>query len=241
LSIEQYKIVVSDIIIDVTHKRIKNLHLSVHPPLGSVRISAPRRMKLESIRSFAVSKVEWIKKHQKRIQNHRREIPQEYLNPENHLYLGKCYLLNVTEQNSHPKVILNHDTIELFTRKNSTKLQRQAILESWYRKQLIELAPQFIDKWEKKMNVCVNEVRIKKMKTKWGTCNTKAKRIWLNLELAKKPVHCIEYLIVHEMVHLLERRHNERFKAYMDMFIPQWKQYRKVLNNISTNYEKSEY
>lgn len=225
-----------DICLNVIHKDIKNVHLSVHPPQGRVTISAPLSMDLETIRLFSISKLGWIRKQQTRLRNQKRETPREYVNRESHYYLGQRYLMKVEEQNSIPKVVLKHSTIELYVRPHSSVKQREDLLQAWYRQQLREVVPQYIAKQEKKLNVKVAEIGIRAMKTKWGTCNTKAKRIWLNTELAKKPLENIEYILTHEMVHLLERNHNEKFIAYMDKFTPKWKHLREDLNRSALGH-----
>jgi hypothetical protein len=198
-------------------------------------------MDTDTIRVFAVSKLGWIKKQQAKLREQEREAPREYLNRESHYYLGKRYLLKVIEHKSYPKVILKHDTIELYVRENTNRRKNKTVLENWYRKRLKEIVPEYIEKWNKLMKVKVEEFAIKRMKTRWGTCNEKAKRIWLNLELAKKPLHCIEYIIVHEMVHFLERKHNEVFIAYMDKFLPKWRFYKEELNRTPLRHENWSY
>ncbi|MCL5261321.1 MAG: M48 family metallopeptidase [Gammaproteobacteria bacterium] len=224
----------NDIRCDVIHKNIKNIHLRVHKPCGNVRISAPFWVNLETIRRFIISKLGWIRKQQTKLRNQKRETALEYQTHESHHYLGQRYLLQVIEHNAIPKVILKHDSIELYVRKGTSKERRKEVLQNWYRQQLRDLLPQYIEKLEKKIKVKVAELRIKTMKTRWGTCNTRAKRIWINTELAKKPIESLEYVLIHEMVHLLERKHNERFIAYMDEFLPQWRHLRKELNKCST-------
>ena len=226
------QIELGNIKIDVELKNIKNIHLSVYPPNGKVKISAPERMDLDTIRVFTISKLKWIKKQQEAFRNQERETPREYLTKESHYFKGKRYLLKVIEHNAKPKVILKHSAIELYIRPNATIEKRKQILDEWYRAELKKIVPKMIEKWEKKIGVKSNEFGIKKMKTKWGTCNTKAKRIWLNLEIAKKPFECLEYIIVHELVHLLERRHNEKFVKYMNEFMPKWRFYREELNRL---------
>jgi len=230
-----------NICINVIHKDIKNVHLSVHPPQGRVTISAPLRMDLETIRLFCISKLGWIRKQQVKLKNQKRETAREYITRESHYYLGQRYLLKVVEQNSAPKVVLKNGTIELYIRKGTSVTRRKEILQSWYRQQLRMLIPQYIAKLEKKMNVKVAEIGIRIMKTKWGTCNPKAKRIWLNTELAKKPIESIEYILIHEMVHLLERKHNETFIAYMDKFSPKWKHLREELNRSALGHVEWKY
>ena len=230
-----------DICIDVIHKNIKNIHLSVHPPHGRVTISAPLRMDLETVRLFSISKLGWIRKQQKKLMNQKREAPREYVTRESHYYLGQRYLLKVVEQDAAPKVVLKHGTIELYIRKGASITRREEILQGWYRQQLRELMPQYIAKLEKKMHVEVAEICIRKMKTKWGTCNPKVNRIWLNTELAKKPIESIEYVLIHEMVHLLERNHNEKFIAYMDKFLPKWRHLREELNRSALGHVEWSY
>jgi predicted metal-dependent hydrolase len=235
------QIELGNIKIDVELKNIKNIHLSVYPPNGKVKISAPARMDLDTIRVFTISKLKWIKKQQEAFKNQERETPREYLTKESHHFKGKRYLLKVIEHNAKPKVILKHSVIELYIRPNSTIEKRKQILDEWYRAELKKIVPKMIEKWEKKMGVKSNEFGIKKMRTRWGTCNTEVKRIWLNLELAKKPVECLEYIIVHELAHLLERSHNEKFVKYMNEFMPKWRFYRDELNRLPFSHTDWKY
>jgi len=221
-----------NIVVDVEHKDIKNIHLSVYPPNGKVRISAPLRMELDTIRVFAISKLQWIKKQQENIQKQERETPREYLTRESHYFLGKRYLLKVILHNASPEVVVKHKEIELYIRPDISTEKRKEILDEWYRRELKKLLPDIISKWEQTIGVRCNEFGVKKMRTKWGTCNIEAKRIWINLELAKKPVECIEYIVVHELVHLIERKHNERFISLMNEFMPKWKFFRDELNRL---------
>lgn len=232
------RINLGDIVVDVELKDIKNVHLSVYPPKGRVRIAAPRRMSLDTIRIYAISKLGWIKQQQKKFRDQPREAPREYLNRESHYYMGVRYMLKVKEHDAAPAVKIRNKTIELYIRPGTNTEKRHEILEEWYRTQLKDQAPSIIAKWEKRMMVKVDEFGIKKMKTKWGTCNREAKRIWLNLELAKKPSICLEYIIVHEMVHLLERNHNDRFIAYMDRFMPEWREVKKELNRLPVSHRE---
>ncbi len=230
-----------EISVDVDLKDIKNLHLSVYPPNGRVHISAPNHMDIDTIRMYAISKLAWIKKQQKRFREQAREIPREFINKESHFYLGKRYLMKVVEHNMPPVVSIKHNIIELRIKPNADTEKRQYILEQWYRNQLRMLVPPIIRKWERTMKLSLNEFAIKKMRTKWGTCNSRAKRIWLNLELIKKPVDCIEYIIVHEMIHLIERKHNERFVILMDKYLPEWKQLRMELNRFPISHTDWKY
>lgn len=235
------QIQLSNLPIDVIQKDIKHVHLSVYPPTGRVRISAPLRMDLETIRVFALSKLSWIKKQQQKLLSQERETPREFLTQESHYYLGKRYLMKVIEHNAAPKVILKHSAIELYVRPDTRREKKRVVLDEWYRQKLKEIVPEYIAYWKQKMRLEEVEYAIKQMKTKWGACNREAKRIWLNLELAKKPKGCIEYIIVHEMVHLLERHHNERFIAYMDNHLPRWRLYKEELNKGPLRHENWSY
>ena len=227
--------------VDVTQKNIKNIHLSVHPPKGRVTISAPKRMDLETIRVYAVSKLGWIKKQQEKIAKQKREPIREFVNRESHYFKGERYLLKVIESNFPAKVELKHSILELHVRPNSPTIKRRQVLDEWYRQQLKVEIPKFISGWEKKLNVQVNEFGVKKMKTRWGSCNIKKKRIWLNLELAKKPIECLEYVVVHEMVHLLEKNHNVLFVSFMDKHFPNWKHSKDLLNRLPVSHVDWEY
>ena len=234
MNMEQFKL--GDITVDVVQKDIKNIHLSVYPPVGKVRIAAPLRMDMKTIRVYTISKLGWIKKQQSKLQGQKREAPREFLSKESHYYLGKRYLLKVIVQDSVSRVVLKHSTIELYIRPGTSVEKRKLILDEWYRDQLKSKITSMISKWEKKMQVHVEEFGVKKMKTKWGTCSQQASRIWLNLELAKKPVVCLEYIVVHEMVHLLERSHNQRFVVLMDKFMPQWRVHKDELNRLPVSH-----
>jgi predicted metal-dependent hydrolase len=225
-----------EITAEVVQKDIKNIHLSVYPPNGRVKIAAPLRMDVETIRIFAISKLGWIKRQQTKLRNQEREAPREYISRESHYYLGVRYLLKVVERDSKPSVAIMHDNLILQVKPDTNAEQRQILLQEWYRAQLKALVPHYIAKWEKIMGVQVSEFGIKKMKTKWGTCNIEAKRVWINLELAKKPLECLEYIVVHEMVHLLERSHNARFIAYMNQFLPQWRSLKEALNRLPVGH-----
>jgi predicted metal-dependent hydrolase len=226
-----------DMEVDVAFKNIKNVHLSVHPPTGRVRISAPSRMSLETIRAFAISKLGWIKQQQKKLQEQDRESPREYINRESHYVWGKRYLLKVSERNKAPSVELKHSQMLLWIRPGTNGIRRHAILEKWYRDQLKKAVPPLVAKWEPLLGVKVKRFFIQRMKTKWGSCNPGAGHIRLNTELAKKPPECLEYIVVHEMAHLLEPTHNARFRAMMDRLMPKWKFYLDQLNRLPVSHE----
>jgi predicted metal-dependent hydrolase len=236
------QITISNITIDVFRKEIKNIHLAVYPPTGRVRIAAPISVNADTLRLFAISKLGWIKRNQRKFEGQERQSPREYKNRESHYFQGRRYLMNVIEVNATPKVVLRSKTyIDLFVRPKTSSEKCHEIMNEWYRQQLKQLIPGIIEKWEGIMDVKVNEWHIKQMKTKWGTCNIPKKRIWLNLELAKKPLHCLEYIIVHEMVHLLERHHNDRFLYHISKYLPNWKQLKAELNKLPVSHADWEY
>lgn len=218
--------------VEVVQKDIKNIHLSVYPPNGRVKVAAPRQMSQDVIRAYLISKLSWIRKQQTKFRNQEREAPRDYVSRESHYYLGKRYLLKVIKHAGPARIVLKHQIIEMYVRPSTAKAKRKELLQEWYRNQLRQLVPPLIEKWERRMKVKVKEFGIRRMRTKWGTCNAQAKRIWVNLELAKKPVECLEYIVVHEMVHLMERRHNERFMAYLNHYMPGWKRIREELNRL---------
>ncbi|MBT4922483.1 MAG: M48 family metallopeptidase [Rickettsiales bacterium] len=227
--------------IDVTQKDIKNIHLSVYPPNGKVRVSAPLTMPIDIIRVFLISKLGWIKKQQQKLIGQDREAPREYLNRESHYFNGERYLLKVLEHNKPPKITLNHKTISLFIRPETSEEKRKKIFDEWYRCQLKSKVPALIEKYEKIMGVKVLNFGVRKMKTKWGSCNPVNKKIWLNLELAKKPPECLEYIVVHELTHLLEPTHNENFVSLIGKFMPNWKVYKDELNRLPVRHENWSY
>lgn len=219
-----------DISVDVILKDIKNVHLSVHPPTGRVRISAPARMSIDTIRVFAISKLPWIRQQQRKLTEQERETQREYLDRESHYLWGKRYLLKVVEEDAAPSVEVKHNRLVLRVRPGSSEPKKRAIVEEWYREQLKKTVPPLIAKWEPRLGVKVGGVFVQRMKTKWGSCNTSRQTIRLNSDLTKKPRACLDYIVVHEMLHLLERRHNERFTVLMDKYLPQWKLRRDELN-----------
>ena len=231
------KIQLGVIAVDVVKKDIKNIHLSVYPPTGSVRISAPLWMDLNSIRVFAISKLAWIKQQQKKVCDQEREAPREYLDRESHYVWGRRYLLKVVERDAAPSVELKHNRLVLQTRPGRSEEKKQAVLEEWYRSQVRGAIPALIKKWEPLMKVKVERLYVQKMKTKWGSCSPGSKGIRLNTDLAKKPPECLEYIVIHEMAHLLEPTHNSRFIALMDHFIPQWRSRRELLNRLPVRHE----
>ena len=229
-------ITIENIHIEVTQKNIKNIHLKICPPRGDVKISAPKRMPLEAIHTFALSKLDWIEKQRRKFQNFKVIEAKKFVDNETHYFQGEPYFLRVIEADAKPKVHLEDGEMILYIRPNTPTEKRKTIIDNWYRQEIKKEIIQIVDKWEKIIGVKINEFGVKLMRTKWGTCNITAKRIWLNLELIKKPLKCLEYVIVHELVHLLERYHNARFYGFMDKFMPDWKIYDSELNKSSLEY-----
>lgn len=225
------RLTISDIEIEVNKKKIKNMHLSVLPPDGKVRISAPVSAKDETIRLFAITKIGWIKKQMAKFENQQRQTEREYVSGESHYVWGRRYRMEI-RHNHINNVEIKGNKLILTVREASMTQQRENVMTEWYRKQLKEKLPVFIKKWEEVIGVQSESVRVKNMLTKWGTCNTKAKRIWINLQLAKKPIECLEYVVVHELVHLLEKTHNSVFIDYMDKYLPDWRVTKDLLNNF---------
>ncbi len=204
-------------------KAIKNIHLSVYPPDGNVRVAAPERMDLDTIRLYVISKLGWIKQQQRKFQAQKRETPREYLDIESHYVWGKRYLLKIVEAEQAPSVELKHDQLILTVRPGSDLRKREEVVSAWYRDEIRRVAPPLIEKWEDKLGVKANKIIVQWMKTKWGSCNPLSKNIHLNTELAKKPEICLEYIIIHELIHLIEPNHNTYFISLMDKYLPNWK------------------
>jgi len=229
------QIMLGDIQVQVVFKKIKNIHLKIYPPSGDVRITAPSRMSLQRVRVFANSKLDWIQKHRQRIQDQPRESPRQYLDQESHFVWGKSYLLKVVESSLPQTVKLQDGQMILQVRPGADMQKRRAIVETWYRQQLKEAVPKLIAKWEPLMKVKVKRFYVRRMTSKWGSCTPSRGSIRLNTDLAKKPPACLDYVVMHEMVHLLEASHNKRFYALMSHFMPDWKTYRDQLNQFSRN------
>lgn len=237
-SLTEAKIEVGGISVKIIRKDIKNLHLGVHPPEGHVRVAVPHHVTDERVRLAVIDKLAWIKRQQAEFLQQPRQSPREMIAGETHYLWGRQYRLEVIEQaGKHRVEIAGGDKLRLFVRPGTDVVARQLVMIEWYRQQLKDRIPTQIESWQKKIGVTADSWGIKKMKTKWGSCNIEAKRIWLNLELAKKPPECLEYILVHERVHLLERRHNERFKSYMDQFMPKWQLHRETLNTSPLAHE----
>jgi hypothetical protein len=237
-----HQITVHGLDVEVVRKNIKHLHLAVYPPNGRVRVAAPLRINDEAVRLAVISKLAWIKRQQARFEGQERQSAREYVSGESHYFQGRRYRLNVIYQDGPPQVSIRNNTrLDLIVRPGSDTWQHERVLLTWYRQQLKILIPPLIAKWEPILGVHVAEWGVKQMQTRWGTCNIQARRIWLNLELIKKPELCLEYVVVHELVHLLERKHNDRFAALMDQAMPQWRLHREELNHVPLVHEDWEY
>lgn len=226
----------------VLRKKIKNIHLNVLPPNGAVRVSAPLNMNDDAIHTFLATRLSWIKKQQAKFKGQERQTIRKFVSGESHYFLGKRYLLEVEYIDGKPKKpkveIVNKKKIVLKVNPGSDSKKREQVLQNWYRKKLREILTPMIKSWQKKIVVEVNFWGIRQMKTKWGSCNEKTKRIWFNLELIKKPEYCIEYVVVHELLHLLERTHNDRFVQLLDKHLPKWRNTKDELNRLILAYEE---
>ena len=239
MTTKRHYIEVRNIQVEVVRKAIKNLHLAVYPPEGRVRVAVPLHVTDENVRLAVITKLGWIKKQQTNFKDQPRQSQREMVSGESHYFMGRRYLLDVVQRHGrHDIAIENNTRMTLYVQPGTSERNKEKVLLEWYRRQLKILIPDLVAKWEPVIGVQVRQWSIKKMKTRWGACNIAAKRIWLNLELAKKPPECLAYILVHEMVHLLERHHNDRFKMLMDQFMPQWRLYREALNQTPLAHEE---
>lgn len=228
--------------IEIVRKDIKNLHVGVYPPSGRVRVAAPLRIDDEAVRLAVISRLAWIRRQRDYFNHQERQSQREFITGESHYFQGRRYRLSVIEHDGPVFVKLaNNRIVQLFVASGTGEYKREEVFQRWYRQSLQTQIPQLLSKWQSKVGVTLNEVRIKRMKTRWGSCNAKAGRIWLNLELAKKSPVCLEYILVHEMIHLLERHHNERFCLLMDRIMPNWRLFREELNRAPLAHERWKY
>lgn len=221
-----------EISIKVIRKDIKNVHLSVHPPAGRVTLSAPRAVRLEVVRAYAISKLAWIRDQQKNLAKQARETPRLFINRESHSLWGRRHLMRVVHRNVKPFVALDHKQITLTVRPGSDAIKRAEVVHEWHKALLHAAVPPLIQKWERKLGVGVRGYFLQRMKTKWGSCNHRAQYIRLNTELIKKPKDLLEYVIVHEMAHLIEHTHSDRFIGILDEHYPTWREARAELNEL---------
>lgn len=226
-----------EIVISVTRKEIKNVHLSVHPPAGRVTLVAPTATRLEVARAYAISKLGWIRDQQAKLSGQARETPRRYVERESHSLWGRRYLLSVVEREAKPSVSLGHRRITLTVRPGSLASRKSAVVHEWHKALLHAEVPALIRKWEGKLEVSVTAYHLQRMKTKWGGCNHRRGSIRLNTELVKKPRDLLEYVIVHEMMHLIVPRHDERFVTLMDHHYPTWRDARAELNELPLGAE----
>ncbi|TXH72900.1 MAG: M48 family peptidase [Thiothrix sp.] len=228
---------ISNIPIQVIRKPIKNLHLAVYPPNGQVRISAPLRITDDSIRLLVINRLQWIKKQQAKFTEQPRQTEREWVSGESHYLWGQRYRLDVTYQDGKPSLQFKGDYLYITLPQNTSATAREHLITQYYRQALKQRIPELLAKWQPKLEVAVNAWGIRRMKTKWGSCNINDKRIWLNLELAKKSPECLEFVVVHELVHLLERHHNQRFYALMDQYLATWRIAKDKLNKEHLAHE----
>jgi predicted metal-dependent hydrolase len=227
-----------DIVITVERKNVKNVHLSVHPPAGRVTLVAPARTRLEVARAYAISKLGWIRAQREKLLGQARETTRQYVNRESHYLWGRRYLLSIVEKDVKPFVRLDHRKITLTVRPGSGRAKRDEVMQEWHRSLLHGLLPPLIRKWEAKLSVKVSGYFLQRMKTKWGSCNPQSGNIRLNTELVKKPKDLLEYIVVHEMLHLREPTHSQRFVSHLDRHFPTWREARAELNELPLGAER---
>ena len=231
-------ITIADIPVEIVRKDIKNLHLGVYPPNGNVRVAVPKHITDDNVRLAVVSRLSWIKKQQEEFKKQPRQTEREYISGESHYFQGRRYVLEVLEKHGkHSLSLKNNAKMLLQVSPNTTVENKALVLNNWYRDQLKNTIPQLLDKWEPIIGKQVSSWGVKKMKTKWGSCNIADKRIWINLELSKKSPECLEYILVHELVHLHERHHNDNFRKLMDKFLPHWRKSRDTLKSEPLAHE----
>lgn len=233
------QIEISGITIDIQKKNIKNMHLAVLPPDGKVRVSAPMHLSDESIAMFVRTKLGWIKKQQEKFALQLRQSEREFISGETLYVFGKQYFLRVMYSYKGNSLVLNGNEAVLTVRKESTARQREAFVNEWYRDLLKEKISIYLPKWEQITGLYCDSWQTKYMTTRWGTCNTNTRKIWFNLQLAKKPIECLEYVILHELAHLKVKNHGKDFIAILDMYMPYWRETKKLLNDFKLDYMES--
>jgi predicted metal-dependent hydrolase len=227
-----------DIAVHVTLKNIRNVHLGVYPPAGRVRMAAPARMRLDAIRALAISKLPWIRRQQKSFHDQEREAPRDYVKGESHYLWGRRYLLAVEERDAPPEIQVRHGRLVFRVRPGTDASRRADLMAEWYRRELKVAAGRLLQRWQPIVGVVPNQFFVQKMRTKWGSCNALARNIRLNTELAKKPRECLEYIVVHELIHLHEPTHNARFARLMESLMPMWRERRRALNRLPLSHER---
>ena len=229
---------VGEIAIAVTRKNIKNVHLTVHPPDGRVTMSAPANTRLEVARAYAISRLDWIRKRQEEYRKQARETERDFVDRESHYLWGRRHLLTVVERDTKPGVSIDHKRITLSLRPGTDRAKRAEVMHEWHKSLLHEFIPPLIDKWEKRLGVKVNGYYLQRMKTRWGSCNSTAGNVRFNTELVKKPKDLIEYVVVHELIHLIEPTHTERFISLLTKHYPSWREARAELNELPLGAEE---
>jgi predicted metal-dependent hydrolase len=224
--------------VDIVYKDIKNLHIGVYPPVGRVRVAAPRRLDEEQIRLAVIQRMPWIKRQREQLRAAERQSEREMVTGESHFVWGRRYRLKVIERPGRAHIEVDGDRLLLYVPAATDAEQRRALLDRWYRAQLRATIPGLIAKWEPILKISVPRWSVRRMKTKWGSCNRESGHIWFNVELAKKHPDSLEYIVVHEMTHLLERNHGERFTNLMDKFMHDWRSRRDLLNNAPLASER---
>lgn len=237
----QKTIRLGEVAIRVTRKAIKNVHLSVHPPTGRVTISAPTRLSYDVIRAFAITRLGWIRDQQRKLRAQERETRRDFVERESHYFWGRRYLLHVVEVDAAPGVEVRGSRLTLRVRPGTPKARRRELFEEWYRLQLRERVVPLADKWEKRLGVKIAGIHVQRMRTKWGSCNAARRTIRLNTDMARKPRECLEYILVHELLHFRNRRHDERFVELMDTHLPNWRHVRQLLNSMPLAHEDWDY
>ena len=235
------QIVVSNISVEVIRKNIKNMHLAVLPPDGRVRVSAPTQLTDEAITMFVRTKLGWIKKQQEKFQQQPRQSERQYVSGETLYVWGKQYFLQVEYSYKGNALTLSGDKAILTVRKESSPKQRGSFVNEWYRSLLKQEVAKYLPKWEKTTGLYCSSWQSKYMTTKWGTCNPTSKKIWLNVQLAKKPIECLEYVILHELAHLKVHNHGPEFTAILDQYMPYWRDHRRRLNDSTLDYLPSQH
>jgi len=239
---ERRRIEIRGLQVEIIRKDIKNLHLGVYPPNGRVRVAVPTRLNDEAVRLAVISRLAWVRQQQAKFEKQERQSEREMVSGETHYIQGRRYLLDVRKDSDGPKVWpRTMHRLELRVGDEMGRRRREEVLNRWYRDLLREQVGDLVMKWQPRIGVHVKDWRIRKMKTRWGTCNREAGRIWINLELAKKPHSCLEFIVVHEMVHMLERHHNERFRELMDSALSNWRVYRAQLNRAPLSHQSWRY
>ena len=216
-----------DVAVHVTLRNIKNVHLGVYPPAGRVRIAAPARMKLEAIRAIAISKLTWIRRQQRSFDEQEREAPREYVKGESHYLWGRRYLLVIEERDAPPEIKVKHSRLVCRVRAGANAVRRAELMAEWYRRELKAAVGRMLPKWQTIVGAVPKQIFVQRMRTKWGSCNARNRNVRLNTELAKKPHECLEYILVHELIHLHEPSHNARFAKLMDSMMPTWRERRR--------------